>query len=343
MKDRKDYLHTLSELKMRQSLPLDAKVRMSQQRIKEWVSAFGVDGVYVSFSGGKDSTVLLHLVRELYPTVPAVFCDTGLEYPEIREFVKGFDNVTWLRPKMNFKKVIETFGYPIISKDISQCVHDVARQAEHQNCDKRQTTSWDRSFNPESEHSKKYPDFSRVKFDYLNDAPFLISHRCCDVMKKRPAKAYEKATNKHPMLGTLAVESSLRTTQWLRYGCNAFDAARPVSKPLSFWTDQDILQYILGNNLSICSVYGDIVEASSQGYLFDEPEKRLETTGCYSTGCMFCMFGCHLEGSPSRFERMKETHPKQYDYIMRPKEQGGLGYKQVIDWLNAHGNLHIKY
>ena len=120
-------LHTMQDLKMRQALPLDIKVSMTKQRIREWINEFGVEGVYVSFSGGKDSTVLLHLVRELYPDVPAVFIDTGLEYPEIRDFVKTFDNVEWLKPKMNFKQVITTIGYPFISKEVSNCV-DGARK-----------------------------------------------------------------------------------------------------------------------------------------------------------------------------------------------------------------------
>ena len=116
-------LHTIDDLKQRQSLPLNIKVRMTQQRIREWVNEFGIDGVYVSFSGGKDSTVLLHLAREIYPDIPAVFVDTGLEYPEIREFVKKFENVTWLKPSMNFKQVIEKYGYPFISKEVSECVY----------------------------------------------------------------------------------------------------------------------------------------------------------------------------------------------------------------------------
>jgi len=115
-------LHTIQDLKMRQALPLDIKVSMTQQRIREWINEFGVEGVYVSFSGGKDSTVLLHLVREMYPDVPAVFVDTGLEYPEIREFVRTFDNVEWLKPKMNFKQVIQKYGYPFISKEVSGAI-----------------------------------------------------------------------------------------------------------------------------------------------------------------------------------------------------------------------------
>ena len=119
--------HTISDLYQMQSLPLQAKIQMTRRRISEWVDAFGEDGIYVSFSGGKDSTVLLDIVRKDYPDVKAVFVDTGLEYPEIRSFVKGFENVDWIKPKMNFKQVIEKYGYPFISKEVSGCV-DGARK-----------------------------------------------------------------------------------------------------------------------------------------------------------------------------------------------------------------------
>ena len=72
--------------------------------------------------------------------------------------------------------------------------------------------------------------------------------------------------------------------------------------------------------------------------------RRLKTTGCNRTGCMFCGFGCHLEKEgEGRFERMKITHPKVYDYLMRSKEEGGLNYKEIIDWINEHGNMNIRY
>ena len=119
--------HTIEELYQWQGLPLNIKVLMTKDRIRQWVNEYGEDGVYVSFSGGKDSTVLLHIVRSMYPNVKAVFVDTGLEYPEIRDFVKSFDNVDWLKPKMNFRQVIEKYGYPFISKEVSECV-DGARK-----------------------------------------------------------------------------------------------------------------------------------------------------------------------------------------------------------------------
>ena len=112
----------IKELKMLQALPLEIKVMKTQARIREWVSHYGLEDVYISFSGGKDSTVLLDIARKIYPTIKAVFVDTGLEYPEIREFVKTYENVEWLHPKMNFYQVITKYGYPMISKEISECV-----------------------------------------------------------------------------------------------------------------------------------------------------------------------------------------------------------------------------
>lgn len=81
-----------NELKMLQSLPLEIKEAKSLLRIEEYVRYLGEDKVYVSFSGGKDSTVLLHLVQRLYPNVQIVFSNTGLEFPELVDFVK-FDTM----------------------------------------------------------------------------------------------------------------------------------------------------------------------------------------------------------------------------------------------------------
>ena len=87
--------YTTADLKEMQAWSLERKIQVTQTRILEWYMKNGGQ-VYVSFSGGKDSTILLDLARRIYPDIPAVFVDTGLEYPEIREFVKTIENVTWL-------------------------------------------------------------------------------------------------------------------------------------------------------------------------------------------------------------------------------------------------------
>lgn len=305
-----------NDLKILQAYPLWMKIERTKRRITEWVDYYGEDGVYISFSGGKDSTVLLHLVRSLYPEIEAVFCNTGLEYPEIVKFVKDIPNVRILKPELTFKQVIDQKGYPVISKSVANTVR-LARK----NIEEGKDTLRVRQIKGLEVGSK----FNKGKWEFLLDAPFKISDECCNEMKKKPFKKYEKETGKVPFIGTLAAESQQREAVYLKTGCNAFNSNKPKSTPLGFWTEQDILQYIFENNLTICSVYGDVVEESDM-----LGNKSYRATGEQRTGCMFCMFGCHLEKEPNRFQRMKYTHPKQYKYCMEK-----LNLKEVLDYINV--------
>lgn len=341
-------------------MPLDVKIAMTKARIREWVREYGESGVYVSFSGGKDSTVLLHLVRQDFPNVEAVFVNTGLEYPEIQSFVKTFDNVTILRPKMRFDEVIKKYGYPIVSKEVSECIESVQRA----NYTGKQTSyTSTRLLRLKGELLNKDGTksvFNQEKWYPLVGVDFRISNKCCGVMKKAPSKTYAKKTGKVPITAQMAAESRLRTQQWLLHGCNGFDMKSPISNPMSFWTEQDVLQYIKQYDLPIANVYGDIEYATDpeQIRLWDygidgNGTEPLTTTGCKRTGCIFCAFGCHLEKEPSRFQRLKETHPRQYEYcigggeyvdgIWQPNKQG-LGMGHVFDELNKiYGDGFIKY
>lgn len=202
--------------------------------------------------------------------------------------------------------------------------------------------------------------YSLAKWKPLRDSDIPITHMCCAVMKKNPAKRYEKETGRKPIIATMAEESRLRTTNWLSMGCNAFEAKRQRSAPMSFWTEQDVLQYIKQDNIPIAPVYGEVVYATEpeqmrlEDYgIGDCGTEKLATTGCSRTGCIFCAFGCHLEKEPSRFQRLKETHPRQYEYcigggeyvdgVWQPNKQG-LGMGHVFDELNKiYGDGFIKY
>ena len=294
----------LWQLKQFQGLPLEIKIRKTELRIKEWYEHWEGQ-VYISFSGGKDSTVLLDIARKLYPDIEAVFVDTGLEYPEIRDFVKTFDNVTWLKPKMNFKQVIEKYGYPVISKEVSQAIYEARSKPDGAQAKK---------FEPFDSNNNKYGKrYCLERYRYLKDSNIPISHKCCNVMKKKPANQYDKSSGKKPMIATMTEESQLRRTTWLRYGCSTFDGSNPKSTPMSFWIEQDILNYIVENNLEIAECYGAIIKESPLQRLFYTKETKdiLTTSKCKRTGCMFCMFGAHLEKEPNRFQMMKETHPSQ--------------------------------
>ena len=118
--------HTMTDLHQMQSLPLSAKIRMTQRRIDDWINEFGEDGVYLSFSGGKDSTVLGHIIREVcgYKNIPFVFVDVPTQYPELKQFATTFDNLEILKPKISFAEVCKKYGFPIFSKEISECIAD---------------------------------------------------------------------------------------------------------------------------------------------------------------------------------------------------------------------------
>ena len=285
------------QLKQRQGLPLSIKIRLSEVRIKEWYRYW--DGqVYVSFSGGKDSTVLLNIVRKLYPEVPAVFVDTGLEYPEIRQFVKTIDNVTWLRPKISFHQVVEKYGYPVVSKEVSKKIYEAKTTKSSKLLHKRL----------HGDNNKYKSGRIPFKWQYLIREDIRISHSCCHWLKIKPIKEFEK-TKKRPYLGLMASDSHARKKKYLNYGCNAFDTKKPNSIPLAFWLESDIWQYIKEYNI---------------------PYSKIYDMGYDRTGCMFCMFGVHLEKGLNRFQRMAQTHPKHYDYCINK-----LGCGKVLDAINV--------
>ena len=113
-----------------------------------------------------------------------------------------------------------------------------------------------------------------------------------------------------PYLGIHADESALRMDVWEREGENIETTRIPCSSPLSIWTDADVWAYIRRFGLSYPSVY-------DMGY--------------QRTGCMFCMFGITMDRD--RFLRLKQTHPKQWAYCMRPLDAGGLGLREVLDYM----------
>ena len=406
-----------------QSLPLDLKIRLTEDRIRAWVDKYGEDGVCVSFSGGKDSTVLLHIVRSLYPEVRAVFSNTGLEYPEIRQFAMSHDKVDIVYPDVRFKDVITEYGYPLIGKEVAEAIYYARRIGggrTHKRNAKTSVTTYERgelalyqhklppeqtdsssreistangggygttttedvllqtqtiqrtgSVSGTTEKAVRSPrqvadnwhnyrqgerrrhelkgfkagvaiqsenipnrpsQFNKEKYLPLaRDLPVKISHFCCNKLKKAPMKKYQKEQGVVPIIGIIAEESRVRMQGWIRTGCNAWDSKNPKSQPLSFWTNQDVLQYIVEHDIPICSVYGDIVSVDENG--IEYPPNiltgfgKLKCTGCDRTGCVYCGFGFHNEKGETRFQRLAKTHPKLYEFAL-----GGGGWKDNPDY-----------
>ena len=339
------------------SLDTEYKEVITYGKIEEWFTAW--DGkVYVSFSGGKDSTVLAYLAANWlshFRTPPwplnLVFVNTGLEYPEVQKFVNEYTNwlrkkfprvtinLTRLRPKMNIRQVVTKYGYSIVSKEVAGTIYEARKNPNCVRAKKLRGELLDRDGKPSA--------YNCDNWQFLLDAPFPISDRCCHVMKKAPAHRYDAKAKQKPMVATMADEGRQRFQKWLATGCNAFEGKRPMGKPMSFWTEQDVLRFIADRELPIASVYGEIVASDGDNdYAETLIDCKLHCTGCQRTGCMFCAFGAHLEKGENRFERMKQTHPKHYDFcigggefdpadgLWKPNKKG-LGYGRVLDYIGV--------
>ena len=286
---------TLKELQERQKWTLAQKIDHSLGVIDQFLS-YTKGQAYVSFSGGKDSTILLHLCRIIKPNIKAVFVNTGVEYPDILKFVKKQKNVEILYPSENFTKLCDKYGFPLVSKEQSRNVWYTRNRPKSK-------IAW-RSINSEVSAQR-----ISQRYLYLLNTSYDICNKCCHVLKKEPLDKWGAQNNMHPIMGLMAEESMLRKTEYLKHGCNNISSNKLKSNPLSIWLEQDIWDYIKQNNIEIAEVYNK---------------------GAKRTGCAGCAFGAHLEKqSECRYKLLYDLYPKFYLYFMNIKNNG-VTYREAI-------------
>lgn len=201
---------TIQELEARQKWTLNQKIDHAVGTVEAFIAKTGKTP-YVSFSGGKDSTVLLDLVRRFVDKdIKAVFCNTGNEYPEIVRFVRSTENVTIIRPEITFKQVISGYGFPLISKEQAHGI----RQAKTTKSEKLLSIRLHGSDPKKGYRSGKIAD----RWQFLIKERFDVSEQCCEYLKKRPFARYNRETGEVPILGVMAGESDLRKQQYIRRG-----------------------------------------------------------------------------------------------------------------------------
>ncbi|EBF8122823.1 TPA: phosphoadenosine phosphosulfate reductase family protein [Salmonella enterica subsp. enterica serovar Veneziana] len=299
----------------RQSMPLEDKIAMTKRRIKDFYEMMDGD-VYCSFSGGKDSTVLRHIIKSMGLKMPFVFSNTGLEMPEIVDFVRKLasddEDIVQVRPKVTYNKVWQEYGLPIGSKKVAKMIRvlqegDTGRNSNMHNL-------YNTGFNSKGVFAKswKLPEKWRV---FLSDGAPRVTDLCCDFLKKEPLDTYAKGSGRHGISAIMADEGGQRET---RTQCNVYEGKRPNSAPMLFWLESDVWEYIKLNNVEICEVYFDR-EVNGR---YVPAEKR--------TGCMFCGFGAHLEKGMNRFQRMAITHPRQHSIVI---DRMGMG--KALDLINV--------
>lgn len=299
---------TAEELHERQGWSLDWKIDHALGVIDQFISR--MDGkVYLAFSGGKDSTVLMHLCEIIKKDILCVFVNTGCEYLDIIRFVnecqKDGHNIKIIRPEYKPREVWEKYGFPIISKRVANCIRRVRS-------------------NPNNKTSKLVLGelgsdtiFTLpYKWRYLINEPYDTSDMCCQKLKKDPSYKFQKEYGLYPILGIMASESLLREKTYIRRGgCNVW-GEDANSHPLSIWTDDDIWQFIRENNIKIADIYNK---------------------GAQRTGCAACGFGCQFKND-HRLELLYNLYPKYYNMVMGFKNNG-VTYREALRKMLAVNGL----
>lgn len=284
---------TMKQLEDMQGWNISQKIDHAIGTIENFINK--VNNPVISFSGGKDSTVLVHIVRNILKIdLPIIFVNTGNEYKEIVKFAtQKYENTTVLYPKVHLKKVIEKYGFPLISKDYSKMIYELKNNSPHAQ----------RYLSGIQKDGKKTLFILPEKYRYLVSEKFSCSDKCCYCLKKQPTSKLNTIT------AEMASESILREKSWLRTGCNSFGKIKSKSKPFSIWTEKDIMECKKLFNIEFCEIYNDY---------------RINRTGC-----MFCGFGTHLEYF-SRFEYLLENENKLYSYFLNI-QNNGVTYLEALN------------
>lgn len=344
-------VHDSQRLKELQALPLERKIQITQNRIQEWYMHYD-GGVYVSFSGGKDSTVLAYLTRQLFPDVPLVFSNTGLEYSSIQKFARDAGAV-FVYPKMGFSDVVSTYGYPLISKEVAEAIYYARRIKNSGVATMRERVRTILRKRPELLGMRTVSSGGAFSNPWLYDETgvFQGNRRTIllgnepDITDGSSVSSGKSMFNKEKWLPA-AQELPIFISH---YCCNVMkklpmkkysrvSKRKPIIGTLTdesrirkqAWirhgcnsfdskspTSQPMSFWTEQDVLTFIKQSG-IQIADVYGDIVpmsDKPEAPLCCTGCDRTGCTFCGFGAHNKND-NRFLTLAELDLKKYEYSM---------------------------
>lgn len=303
------------EFKNYVSLPLSDKIKVSKEIITEFMENIDMSNgekVAITSSFGKDSVVVIDLVRSMYPEIPIIFSDSGVEYPCFIEISKQYDNVLYIKPEKTMEQVVEENGYLLPlgrekTKTIRRCRDQIAQEKWYGGGMKKMRGDWGE--NSMYNYSKHIPVLL---------APFKISEMCNDYLKGRPLDKFKKKNGfKYYFNGVTHDESQSRRRTLLRDG---FNIMKEKSRPIGHWTSSDVLEYVLKNDLPLGDTYGEII--------YDEKKGKYVTTGFTRNGCYCCPAGAHI-GKPNQYQLLYEYDKDLWEYTM-----DGLGFRKVCEYFD---------
>lgn len=261
------------------------------------------NNAYLSFSGGKDSTILHHLLDIALPNnrIPRVFIDTGIEYLAIRDFVKKMaekdDRFFIIKPTVAIKPMLEKEGYPFKSKEHS---HKLGQ--------------WQRGFHSKSnieykegvridENGNEVKPYlvcpNSLKYQFEDDYKLKIGDNCCQRLKKDPVKRWEKQNGRHvAIIGVRKEEGGQRVNI---KGCILTDPKGHLKRfmPLLVVTEEWEDWFIKENKIRLCELY--------------YPPFNFKRTGCKG-----CPFSLDLQEQLTTMELYLPKERAQCELIWKP-------------------------
>jgi 3'-phosphoadenosine 5'-phosphosulfate sulfotransferase (PAPS reductase)/FAD synthetase len=290
------------------------------QKIRQIINKYGEENFYISFSGGKDSTVLSALVDMALPDnkIPRVYANTGIELNMIRDFVfdmqKKDDRIIIVKPAIPIKPMLEKEGYPFKSKVHAHCVNLYQIGA-----DNKMVLGY-LGQRPEKWHSRTCP--KKLKYQFTEENKLRISDMCCVRLKEEPLINYGKNNNKKiAIIGTMRAEGGRRgNLQCLLFQGGKLKRFQPLAPVTKEWEDWFISEY----NIQICDIY-------KPPYNFDR------------TGCKGCPFAIGIQHELEILEKYFPNERKQCEIIWKPvyDEYRRIGYRLRSERLkNARNALN---
>lgn len=324
------------------ALPYDLKVRMAENRIRDWQNVcweYGKD--YAVSVGGLDSIVLLALCREvLGKDVPGISV-SSLEDKSIQTVHKEM-GVIPIKPLKSKVQILQEYGFPVVSKLAAAKIERLQTPGDDSPIIRAYMTGDMGAWGGFGHNDRfKLPDtwvelFGGLYADMRPDlnckcAPFKVSDKCCFWLKELPAQQYQQEHNIWPFLGLMQSEGGRRQYSLRMHGCNYVGETTARSCPFNYFTRQDLLQLALDLNVHVPEIYGEIVRDS---------DGSLRTTKAQRTGCSMCGFGIHLDQRPHHFDMLREQNPQEWEFWMYrcvtdPKTGEKYGWGRVLDYIGV--------
>ncbi len=324
-----------------QNLPYEIKVKRAKIRINEFITEMNARNCNAHVSvGGLDSIVLLLFIRSMGINIPAISV-SGVEDKSIQGIHKQL-GVIRLKSYKSKVEVLNQVGFPVISKRIAGKI-DLLQNPSEKNKTVRHAI-----ITGECGEQGHFAKNSRMKLpqkwlqlfagmankEYgtrYYEAPFRVSNKCCYYLKEKPCDDWAREHNSHPFLGLMASEGGQREEALVEHGCNYYGKTVMRSAPFAPFLRQDLLQLALDLEVPVPEIYGEIKR---------KPDGTLYTTKAQRTGCSMCGFGIHMEKRPHRFDRLRESNPKEWHFWMyeccTDHETGEkYGWGRVLDWIGV--------